>query len=277
MARRSAARAPTLPPSPPRRAALLRAAALAGALSLAWPPASIGVLGAAGCRSRPSPPDWWVWTTQPPEGCALGSSGATLRPGDALRQARVRALVGLLRRFERTEVRSESFDDGRERIAWTHQVSLGRLARSRVVAMWSDPGGSHAEARVYALACERGVRPETKALEHTPDWFMNPPSDEHRVCAPAVAGPTLLADDQRPAALADGRTALAEALESEILQIVVDDEGQRVFVHSSLEATEAARTVAQRADELERTWTDEEGRGPLGVSGTLYGVVCVDR
>jgi hypothetical protein len=215
--------------------------------------------------------------SDPPEGCVVGLSGATLYPGEALRQARVDALTGLLRSYDRTELQSESFDDGTERYAWTRQVSRGHLERSRVVAMWSDPGGAWAEPRVYALACEDGVRPDVSALRETPDWFMNPPADGGRLCAPAVAGPTLFAGDQRPAAIADGRAALADALESEIEQIVVDDERDRVFEHSTLSATDRARTAAGRAEDLEREWLDERGIGPLAIRGTLYGLVCVER
>ncbi|MGH0033985.1 MAG: hypothetical protein ACQGVK_03040 [Myxococcota bacterium] len=265
------ARPATHAPSPPRRAAALRAAAVAGAIAF------LGLCGPAACRSTPpDPPEWLVWLVDPPEGCALGLSGATLYPGEALRQARVDALTGLLRSFLETDLQSESFDDGDQRYAWTHQVSRGRLARSRVVALWSDPGGVHMGARVYALACEQGVRPDAAPLLDTPDWFLNPPSEAGRICAPAVAGPTLFPSDQRPAAIADGRIALAEALESDVQQIVVDDERHRVFEHSTLSATERARAAAQSADQLEMEWIDEKGTGPLAIRNTLYGLICAD-
>ena len=262
-------------PSPPRRAAAQRATAFAGASSLRVLLA-VGLVGAAACRTSATPPDWWAGRVAPPAGCALGFSGATLYPGDALRQARVDALTGLMRSFESTELQSESFDDGSQRYAWTHQVSRGRLARSRVVAMWTDTWGAEVGASVYALACEEGVRPDAAPLLETPDWFMNPPSSPDRLCAPAVAGPTLFPGDQRPAAIADGREALAELLESDIEQVVVDDERNRVFELSTLSPTDRARALAQAAQELEREWVDERGEGPLAIRNTLYGVVCAD-
>jgi hypothetical protein len=248
--------------------------------SFRWAGAALVCLGlalaSAACRTTPRPPDWWAWRAQPPQGCALGTSGLTLYPGDALRQARADALTGLLRRFDETEVESESFDDGTERYAWTHQVSRGRLARSRVVSLWRDAGGAYGDAAVYALACEEGVRPDAAPLVETPTWFMNPPSTPGRICAPAVAGPTLFPGDQRPAAIADGRQALAEVLESEIEQIVVDDERFRVYELSTLSPTQRARALAATARDLEREWMDEEGTGPLAVRHTLYGVICAE-
>ncbi len=257
--------------TPPRCATTRRFVVIAGALLWAALPAI------PGCRTGPDPPPWLAWRARPPVDCALGYSGATLYPGDALRQSRVDALTGLLRRFDETRLESESFDDGETRIAWTHQVSRGRLAGARIVAMWSDRERAEASGGVYALACLEGVRPEGLEEMAAPDWVMNPPQTDARLCAPAVAGPTLLADDQRPAAIADGRAALADALESEVEQIVVDDERHRTFEHSTLSATGRARARADAARELEREWLDEEGVGPLGVDGTLYGMVCIDR
>jgi hypothetical protein len=172
-----------------------------------------------------------------------------------------------------------SGDDARPGGEFTRQDIAGEVRDSRIVAMWAelstDLRSTTKVRHVYAMACRGGREPEGTAEPSYPDWVLDVPERDGEICALGVGGPTYDPRDQEPGALRDGRHALAEALESRLHQIIIDTGRTNPLVASELAITEAALQRAEAAEELDEQWTDQEGEGPLGLKGVLYGLVCI--
>jgi hypothetical protein len=222
------------------------------------------------------------WLEIAPEDCAIGFSGPTLNPGDAIRYARHSSLQNLaLSDAAKVHVRSELLVTGSDRRRggeFTRQDIEASVRDSRIVTMWAnlvEEPLAHTKVRhVYAMACRKGARPSDLRTPPFPDWLLNLPDDDEQACAIGVGGPTFDPRDQEPATLRDGRRALAEALESRLRQIIIDTGRSNPRVTSELETTERALARAERAEALDDEWRDDAGEGPLALKGVLYGRVC---
>jgi hypothetical protein len=223
------------------------------------------------------------WTQSAPPGCAIGFSGPTLDPGDAVRRAREDALSALVSGDVRTVVYIESellvSGGGQRGAEFTRQDISGAIRDAKIVAMWVERAlNEHLrthERHVYAMACSRGSAAARLSDPTVPAWILNLPDDGTRACALGVGGPTRNPNDQPAAALRDGRRALAAALGSELESIVIDTGPHRPRVASDLQTTERARARVESVDEFEAEWEDTDGNGPLGLKQTLYGLVCI--
>jgi hypothetical protein len=219
-----------------------------------------------------------------PPGCAIGFSGPTLDPGDAIRRARRNALEQLAASDLRTTTRlhSELFVDGSgdgHGGEFSYQDITGSVTKSPIVAIWAelskDPRSTTNVRHVYAMSCRRGVEPAGMSKPGVPAWVLNVPEDDSRTCALGVGGPTRNPRDQAPAALRDGRRALGAALESRLHQIIIDTGRTNPRVASQLETTSWALSRVASAENLDREWRDDSGSGPLGLKQVLYGLVCI--
>lgn len=226
---------------------------------------------------RPLP----AWVDDPPRGCATGSSGPTLDPRSAIHSARAAALESLASDMLEVDVQSVTGTSSRGTFELTAQSLSGVLADARIAALFAEtrPGADRRGRirQVHALACwpdadRRGL----PAPDH-PRWIVEPPADAGQVCATGLAGPTWNPEDQPAAALADGQLALALALESRIEKRVLDDGRGVARLARRVDPSAAALARAERADALEEIWLDEEGTGPLGLLGVLYGLVCLEE
>lgn len=224
------------------------------------------------------------WLQTAPEGCAIGFSGPTLDPGDAIRYARQAALRQLATGAADATVHVESElyvtgSDRRRGGEFTRQDIEGSIRDSRVVALWAertrDPRSQTKVRHVYAMACAEGAEPPELRDPDFPDWLLNAPERDGEICAVGAGGPTYDPRDQEPSALRDARRALAEALESRLHQIIIDTGGSNPRVASELATTEAALARAESASEFDDQWSDPDGGGPLGLKGVLYGLICV--
>ena len=261
---------------PPTRLLQGSALILAGALLSC---ATAG--GNPGERSRDArraPDRRAAWLPAPPAGCAVGLSGPTLDPGDAIRQARSSALENLAAQLLGVRVESELRISAEAVTEFTRQDISGVMALSRIVAMDSDSDpdarSRHELREVYALACPAEIATPHIPRPGFPDWILDIPSEPDRICVPGVGGPTHDPRSQPDAALRDGRNALAHALESQIRQQSVDDGRRLPRLRSQTQSTERARAVAEAVDRLSESWLDRDGRGPLRIPGVLYGLVC---
>ncbi len=236
------------------------------------------LLACASAGEAPDPARLVSWLQRPPAGCAVGFSGPTLHPGHAIRQARRSALENLAAEHLGVRVASEFRTSGETGREATFQEISGTIANSRIAAMASgtDPSGrGDRELReVYALACPAEVETTGIARPDFPEWILNIPSQHGRICVPGAGGPTRDPREQPDAALRDGRNALAHALESQIRRRSLDEGRGLARVHSETDSTERARAMAEKIDHLSESWLDREGRGPLGIPGVLYGLVC---
>ena len=223
------------------------------------------------------------WLRTAPTGCAIGFSGPTLNPGDAIRYSRRAALHQLASGDVATRIHIESellvSGSGQRGGEFTRQDIEGTVRDTRVVAMWAerttDPRSSTKVRHVYAMACKEGQDPLGGSEPAFPDWLLNLPERDGEICALGVGGPTYDPRDQEPGTLRDGQRALAEALESRLHRIIIDTGRRNPRVASELATTEAALARAAAADELDELWSDRNGDGPLGLKGVLYGLVCI--
>jgi len=218
-----------------------------------------------------------------PPGCAIGFSGPTLDPGDAVRGARRDALSALASGDAGAVVHIESellvSAGGQRGGEFTKQDISGAIRSARIVAMWVERAENEhlptRERHVYAMACARGAAAAGLTDPTVPAWILNLPDDGTRACALGIGGPTRNPSDQPDAALRDGRRALASALGSDLETRIIDTGAHRALIASDLQTTERARTRAAAVSELDAAWQDAEGNGPLGLEQTLYGLVCI--
>jgi hypothetical protein len=240
----------------------------------------------SGCGTPTKPPEAsdpsGSWLSQAPEGCAIGFSGPTMNPGNAIRNARRSALQSLVSGSVTSSIHIDSTlltSGARRNREYTRQDIEGSVWESRIVKMWAevtaDPPSSTRVRHVYALACEKGASPPGVTEPDYPDWVMNLPQRPGKTCALAVGGPTWDPSHQATAALEDGQRALAEALESHLRQVIEDDGQRNPRVMSEMKTAEWAVSKAASVDALDAEWLDEDGIGPLGLRKVLYGTVCV--
>lgn len=221
-----------------------------------------------------------AWVDAPPSRCAVGSSGPTLNPRNAIRYARIAAIEALAAGSLSVEVQSITGSGARGDFEMTTQSLSGVLADARIAAIWAETNpGMKGRARVrlvHVLACFPDADLAGLPDPAYPRWLIEAPSGGDRVCATGIAGPTWKAEDQARSALRDARLAVAIALESRIEKRVFDDGRGVARMAREIEPSGAALRRASRAERLEEAWLDEDGEGPLGLRGVLYGLVCVE-
>jgi hypothetical protein len=238
--------------------------------------------GATQARSDLAPPRPTPgWVASPPTGCALGSSGPTLNPRNAIRYARAAAIEALAAGSLEVDVHTISGSGRRGAFEISAQSMSGTLADARVPAIWADtrPGarGRGAIRQVHALACWPDADLSSLPAPDHPRWLVEPPEGPDRVCAVGIAGPTWRPEDQAERALEDGRLALAIALESRIEKRVFDDGRGVARIAREIDPSPAALARAARVDTLEERWLDASAEGPLGLPGVLYGLACTEE
>lgn len=221
-----------------------------------------------------------AWVAAPPARCAVGSSGPTLNPRNAIRHARVAAIEALATGSLSVDVQSITGSGSRGDFEMTTQSLSGVLADARIAALWAEtnPGmkGRARVRQVHALACFPDADLAGLPDLAYPRWLIEAPSGSELVCATGIAGPTWKAEDQERSALRDARLALAIALESRIEKRVFDDGRGVARMAREVEPSRAAMRRAAQVEALEERWRDEAGEGPLGLRGVLYGLVCVE-
>lgn len=212
-----------------------------------------------------------------PKDCALGLSGPTVNPGDAVVYARADALQNLALGDATVKLDSiQTIEEGAELRyrSVLKQHAHGRLEGARIVRVWADrEGRGRAGTRdvVYALAC----RPEAAArFAPWPGYEALVAVDAGRACAWGFAGPTLLSN-QNERALDDAKRRLAEVLAADVESILVDFDLTDVqgWSHVAAPADVQARVNADAVAEGDKLDTD--GTGPLGLKGVAYVLACL--
>ena len=221
-----------------------------------------------------------AWAENPPDRCAVGSSGPTLNPRNAIRYARISAIEALASGSLEVDVQTISGDGFRGSFEVSAQALSGTLQDARIVAIWAETesaGGTRRRLRqVYALSCwpDASLR-DLREVDY-PRWLIEPPSQAGEVCATGIAGPTWKGKNQPASALRDARLALAIAIESRIEKRVYDDGRGVAKMARQVDPSNSALARAATAEELDRDWFDEGGIGPIGLPGVLYGLACIE-
>ncbi|MEM9176080.1 MAG: hypothetical protein AAGC67_12665 [Myxococcota bacterium] len=259
---------------------LKRATSLLGLVALFVSCASVDRGGVPVAERFAPPRPLPAWVDAPPTRCAVGSSGPTLNPRNAIRYARVAAIDALAAGSLSVDVQSITGSDGRGDFEMTAQSLSGVLADARIAALFAETNpGREGRARlrqVHALACFPEADLRGLPDPGYPRWLVDVPGEAGRVCATGISGPTRKPEDQAPSALGDARLALAIALESRIEKRVFDDGRGVARMAREIDPSPDALRRAARADALEERWLDARGEGPLGLPGVLYGLVCVE-
>ena len=220
------------------------------------------------------------WIEAPPSGCALGSSGPTLNPRNAIRYARASAIEALAGDQLEVDVQTVTGTGTRGDFEMTTQSLSGRLENARIVAVFADTlAGAPDRSRVrqvYALGCWPQADLGALSTPAYPSWLIRPNSEPGRICATGLSGPTRSAADQPENALRDARLALAIALESRIEKRIVDDGRGVARIARETEPSKNALARAAAAEGLEEEWLDLRGEGPVGLPEVLYGLVCIE-
>ena len=220
------------------------------------------------------------WVDAPPVGCAVGSSGPTLNPRNAIRYARLSAIEALASGSLEIEVQTISGEGSSGSFEVSAQALSGTLLNARIVSLWADTDslgeGRRRIRQVYALACWPDASIRGLPRPGYPQWLIEPPAESGRICATGIAGPTWKRRNQSVSALRDARLALAIALESRIEKRIYDDGHGVAKIARQIEPSTNAIRRAASAEELEREWYDEAGVGPVGLPSVLYGLACIE-
>ena len=215
-----------------------------------------------------------------PVGCAVGSSGPTLNPGNSIRYARLSAVEALAEGSLEIDVQTISGIGPNGSFELASQALSGTLANARVRALWADvddaSGGRRRVRQVFALLCWPNVVVQGLPEPGYPPWLLALPGESDRICAVGIAGPTRKRSAQSASALREGRLAIAVALESRIEKRILDQGRGVAKIARQVDPSTAALGRAATASELESEWYDDVGRGPIGLPGVLYGLVCIE-
>lgn len=247
------------------------------------------------------------WVNTPPDGCAVGVSGPTLNPRNAIRNARFSAIETLAADSLSVDVQSMTGVGPYGSFEVSAQALSGSLADARIVSLWSESGPETAATRsltrersrrgprrlkwVYALACWPSAVAREVPRPAYPVWLIDPVLTaategtsessslsgiaRERICATGIAGPTWRPADQPASALRDAQRALAVALESRIEKRIFDDGHGVARILREVEPSSAALARAGEATALSQEWYDERGDGPIGLPDVLYGLACI--
>lgn len=250
---------------------------------------AVSLLGLAACvASTPGPTErhrdgseiFARLVVDVPPGCAVGSSGPTLNPRNSIRNARLAAIESLAADSLEVDVQTIAGYGPNGAFEIAAQALSGTLSNARVLALWAQVDHANGNRRrvrqVFALACwPEASAPDLPQPEY-PGWLIDPPRDTTRICAAGIAGPTRKKTQQSAAALRDARLALAVALESRIEKRIFDDGHGVAKMARQIDPSPAAIARASEAEGLEKEWYDENGGGPVGLPGVLYGLACIE-
>jgi hypothetical protein len=239
--------------------------------------------------SKPMP----SWLSKFPSACALGESGPTLVPTEALAEARRKARALLATRDASYKNRSATVvsssndkDDVRQLV---FEQSEGTAQGTEILTMWYDSTGSgpsHVVGAAYAIACPADTT-ESETMEWArhwrgarvgPSWLYSNElhSGGQRLCVVGVCGPTLQPSDAHSNAEDVARLELAEAISihATTASAVLDDD--ETLYAAVTRSCDSCQETAKAGRVVER-WFDETGQGPIPYAGTAYALMCLER
>lgn len=222
---------------------------------------------------RGTPVPSWVRDRIPPQGCRIGDNGPTIRLWDAPVWAEENARCQMAFDLFSGRVRNLALATATSVEEVLIQEVDNILANVVTVGTWIDfRGEAGPKGSAWALACRRdrlpaGLRP----AKGVPDWVAATPRNGH--CAVASWGPTVRAVEQDDLLEEAARERLAATLALRNSAKIVDGiPGLECATEESV-PQEALRQA--QAGKIVQRWRDTDGRGPLGIAGTAYAMICL--
>ncbi len=240
--------------------------------------------------ARPAKKSEPPWLVQFPFVCALGESGPTLVPTDALAEARRNARSLLATQDAERQTRSATVVTSTGSETKVRELVLeqsqGTIQNSEIVTMWYDASGvgpSGAVGSAYAIACPlRDIPADAHTWiahwrEHRngPTWLYTLLGQRSRLCVVGVCGPTLKKSDANDNAEEIARAELAQAisLHADAASAVFEDD--ETLYAAVTRSCDGCAEKAKGGKVVER-WFDDNGEGPLPFAGTAYALMCLD-
>lgn len=239
---------------------------------------------ASGGRATPGP----AWLQRFPAACSLGQSGPTLRPTDAIAEARRKARALLASARAEQNVRAATVvvetDDKTDMRQIVLEQGQGWIRESEIVAMWYDVAGvatDRAAGSAYALACPSRNAPADASTwiagwrerRAGPSWIFSLPGQ--RLCVVGLSAPTIEAGDAKTNADDEARTELAQAIALHASSASAVLEGDETL-YAAVTTTCGDCAEKAKAGKVAERWFDERGEGPLPYSGTAYTLMCLE-
>jgi hypothetical protein len=233
---------------------------------------SLWLIACVGSRGRPFIPP----VVSTPH-CAIGASGPTVHPWEAIYNAEADALTNLVLSAPTTTVAIKSVSVDVVSLQRFRQVSRehakGHYAGARIVRLWMDKQGRgihKTKGVVYALACdEEGQR--SVGIDRRFAEFVDTPGVP---CALGVAGPTI-GLDQKELAFENARSNLSELLSVDVETIMVDYDLAHQDIWSDIHTPEHVSAMVEQKAHLKHYLLDSKGTGPLGLDGVAYALACL--
>jgi hypothetical protein len=269
-----------------RRSALVLLLGWVPACAAKAPPPAAHVEPAPAPTKKAGPP----WLVQFPSVCALGESGPTLVPTDALAEARRKARALLATQDAERKTRSatvvSSTGDGTTVRELVLEQSQGTIQSSEIITMWYDARGvgpASASGAAYAVACPlRNVPTDAQAWiahwreeRNGPTWLYTLAGRQTRLCVVGVCGPTLNKSDAAENAEEIARAELAQAISLHADTTSAVLEGDETLYAAVTRSCDGCEEKAKAGKVVDR-WFDDNGEGPLPFAGTAYALMCLD-
>lgn len=116
--------------------------------------------------------------------------------------------------------------------------------------------------------------------EPPPDWVMNPPNDDKRICAVGASEPTYYIEDGKTYATENARKELAKVLHADVNSIMVVIKSERekdVHEVGVVEAASWATKAVLKESQIVSYWYDEVGIRSSNKKGVMYALACMPR
>lgn len=220
----------------------------------------------------------------------MGDSGPTLKPTDALAEARRRARARLATSHATIKTKNIAVTTNVEGQDTQTEVTLeqaeGSVKNSAIAAMWYDENGSgpeNAAGCAYAVACPRGAGggaveawpAESLQGRAGPRWVYDVPHETGRICAVGLSGPTLISADADANAEQSAREQLAAAIAFKAKTATAIFDNDEVLYGAVTEICDTCEESAAQG-RITARWRDDRGEGPLPYPGTSYVLVCME-
>ena len=127
---------------------------------------------------------------------------------------------------------------------------------------------------IFFSGCSGG-----SSLTDPPEWLLHLPTENGRLYAVGVSGPTYFVEDAIKNACDDARKEIAKSLQSEIYSFYFGIDATRspsAKEYSSVQVTSSTTDVSLNNSQILAVWVDREGTAPGGMPKYVYALACLN-